>query len=715
MTYLLSKIGLRYLGSTAVFGPCGSRSLCHPRESVFYMAEQSGFRRDVGLFLAVMIGIGAMMGPGIFALPSEVAASAGPLGIIAYLAMGGLTLFTALSYSELGAAIPIAGGGYSFTSRTLPRPVAFLTGWFFWIGNTLACSLYAVIFALTIQHYFIPEASVLAIVLAITVIFTAINLRGQAEALLTIAVMNIVELIVLVGVGVLGAFQVEPANLEPLAPMGWDPLIPTMGLIYISYVGFDLITVAAEEIVEPAKNIPRAILITLGAGIAIYVLLLWVMMGVVNYTELAQTSTPFIFVADHLFGAWGRWAGILATIMASLSAFSVTLGASSRVLFALGRDGHFPSIFSRLHDRYRTPHIALFACAGLVTVFGASGIVRLLASASSLGYLVAIGIVNYAVIALHRHMPNLRRPFKIFLYPVVPVLGMISCWFFVPTLETQSLLLGGVLTLIGGILYLFQPENRAGLRGLPEFVRRIKIKIKAYWRPHMNVLIIGGGNQGTNIADRLLKQDEFRMVFRSSEYQITFIEEDEEQSEKLGQRYNVPIFCGDGTKQEILEQVEPHKMDVAIAATNDDQRNSIIALQAKRLGIGHVIAIARDPAYVSLLEENDIVCISAPYATAAMVENHLDRPGVADLFEIEGGVASLIDTAVPENGRVVGSRIQDIDIPEQCIVAAVIRDDRFVVPRGHTEIQGGDHVVVVGPGEAIQTAHKVFSEAENEE
>lgn len=123
----------------------------------------------------------------------------------------------------------------------------------------------------------------------------------------------------------------------------------------------------------------------------------------------------------------------------------------------------------------------------------------------------------------------------------------------------------------------------------------------------MNVLIIGGGNLGGNIADRLMKQDEFRMVFRSSVYQITFIEKDKERSEQLGERYNVPVFTGDGTKQELLEQVEPRKMDVAIAATNDDERNSIMALQAKRLGVKRVIAIARDPSYISLLEDNGIM------------------------------------------------------------------------------------------------------------
>jgi len=673
------------------------------------MAEQSGFKRDVGLFMAVMIGIGAMMGPGIFALPSEVAGSAGPLGILAYLFMGILTLFTAFSYSELGAAIPIAGGGYSFTSRTLPRPVAFLTGWFFWIGNTLACALYAVIFALTIKVYFFPEVSVIAVVVVTTLVFTASNFVGQAEALKIITVMNIIELIILIGVGVLGAFHVEPANLEPFAPMGLDPLIPTMGLIYISYVGFDLITVAAEEIKDPAKNIPRAIFITLGTGIAIYVLLLWVMMGVVNYTDLAETSTPFIYISDYLFGAWGRWAGILATIMASLSAFSVTLGASSRVLFALGRDGHFPSVFAKLHSKYKTPHVSLFVCATLVAILGASGVVRLLASASSFGYLIAIGIVNYTVIALHQKMPNLRKPFKVILYPAVPIIGIISCWFFVPTLEVQSLVLGIGLTAVGGVLYLLQPQNRAEFSKIPSFIQHLKIKFQAYWRPYMNILLIGGGNLGTNIADRLLKKDEFRMVFRSAEYQITFIEQDDERCEKLEKRYNVPIFQGDGTKQEILAQVEPKKMDVAIAATNNDERNSIIALQAKRLGVKKVIAIARDPDYVPLLEESGIICISAPYATSAMVENYLDRPIMADLFQIEGGVANLIDVEIPENGIVVDKEIQEINIPEQCVVAAIIRDDEFVVPRGKTKVLKNDHVVIVGPGDSIQEVYELFS------
>ena len=121
-----------------------------------------------------------------------------------------------------------------------------------------------------------------------------------------------------------------------------------------------------------------------------------------------------------------------------------------------------------------------------------------------------------------------------------------------------------------------------------------------------------------------------------------------------------------------------------------------------------VIAVARDPDYVALMEDSGIACISAPYATAAMIENYLDRPGVAELFELEG-VASMIDLKIPDSARVVGQQIKDTEIPDQCVVAAVIRGDDFVVPRGTTKFHEGDHVVFVGPSKAVQAAHRIFT------
>lgn len=673
------------------------------------MPEQISFRRNMGLFMAVMIGIGATMGPGIFALPGELAHMIGPLGVLVYLAMGFLTLFTALNYSELSAAIPLAGGGYSFTSRTLNRPVAFFTGWFFWIGNTLACAMYALIFALTLRAYFLPEASIALISLITTIVFTTVNLMGMKEAIIVITVMNLLELAVLVGVAALGFTDIEPRNLEPLAPMGWGPFVPAMALIYISYVGFELISNAAEEIIQPGKNIPLAILITLGVSTAIYVFVVGVMMGTVNYTELADSDIPFIFTAERLFGAWGRWAGIIATIMASLSAFSVTLGASARILYALGRDKHFPFFFSKLHPKFQTPHIALFICALIVIIFSSSGIVKFVASLSDFGYLMGLGIINYAVIPLHKKMPNLRRPFQTMFFPWIPILGVITTWMFVPALEFRSFVLGGLLTLVGSAIYLFNSDNRAEVIKLAEFYRNsLKSFIDKLRRRRMRVLIISGETQGQNIAERLLAKDEYQMMFRSAEHQVTFVEENEALCKELEQRYNVPIYQGDGTKKELLGQVGLDNIDVVIAAFEDDGRNVIAALQARQLKLEKVIAIVQNSEYTQLLEQNNVVVVNAPWATAAMVENILDNPVLAQLFEFGIGAASLLEVSVPENAKINGNIIRDIDIPKGCLIAAIIRDNQFVVPRGNTSIEVDDRVIFIGPASAIKQAFDIF-------
>jgi Trk K+ transport system NAD-binding subunit len=491
--------------------------------------------------------------------------------------------------------------------------------------------------------------------------------------------------------------------------MGLGPFIPAMALIYISYVGFELISNAAEEIIEPTKNIPRAILITLGVSTVIYVFVVGVMMATVNYTELAESDIPFIFTADRLFGPWGRWAGIIATIMASLSAFSVTLGASARILFALGRDKHFPGLFCRIHPRFRTPHISLFFCAIIVIVFSSTGIVKFVASVSDFGYLMGLGIINLAVIPLRKKMPNLRRPFQTWWFPVIPVLGVITTWMFVPALELQSFILGGVLTVVGAVVYLIRPTNRAEVSMLPQLaLSRLKVFLIRLRRERMQVLIISGQRQGQNIANRLLAREKYRVMFRSAEHQITFIEEDERLCEELERRYNCPIYQGDGTRRELLEQVGLENIDVVIAAYEDDGRNVIAALQARQLGLEKVIAIVQEPEYTGILEQNKIVAISAPWATAAMVENLLDRPALAQLFEFGIGAASLLDVTVPEKARVTNQEIRSLEIPQECLIAAIIRNNTFVVPRGNTKIEVGDRVIFIGPADPVKKAHDVF-------
>jgi Trk K+ transport system NAD-binding subunit len=281
---------------------------------------------------------------------------------------------------------------------------------------------------------------------------------------------------------------------------------------------------------------------------------------------------------------------------------------------------------------------------------------------------------------------------------------------FVPALEARSFLLGGILTVLGAAIYLGRPTNRAELAGLPAAWSRMILLLRAKWRRKMKVLIISGGRLGRSIADRLLARDELRMVFRQAEHQITFVEQDEALCQMLEERYAVPIYQGDGTRRDLLEQVGVENVDIAIAASENEERNVIAALQAKRLGIKQVIGIVEQPDYVALLQEQDVVAISAPGATAAMVENYLDRPGVAELFGIGTGIASLVSVQISHAAKVAGKLIKDIDVPLECVVAAVIRGKDFVVPRGKTEIAANDNVILVGPAQAVKKAKDIFLE-----
>jgi Trk K+ transport system NAD-binding subunit len=280
---------------------------------------------------------------------------------------------------------------------------------------------------------------------------------------------------------------------------------------------------------------------------------------------------------------------------------------------------------------------------------------------------------------------------------------------FVPALELRSFVLGGILTLIGSAIYLFRSPNRAEVIKLAKiFANSLKLFIYKLRRMRMRVLIISGEKQGQNIADRLLAKDEYRMMFRSAEHQVTFIEEDETLCKELEQRYNVPIYQGNGTKKELLRQVGIDNIDVVIAAFEDDGRNVIAALQARQLELEKVIAIVQNHEYTQLLEQNNVVVINAPWATAAMVENILDNPVLAQLFEFGIGAASLLEVSVPENAKVNGILIRDIDIPKGCLIAAIIRDNQFVVPRGATSIEVDDRVIFIGPASAIKKAFDIF-------
>ncbi len=415
------------------------------------------FARRLGLIGATNIGLGAMLGGGIYVISGTAAGMIGPALIFAYMATGLLTIFTAINYAELACSIPKQGGGYTFAHDTFGGFPGFLTGWFMFIGNVVACGLYALAVAHTLA-VFVPDATTVTVamiaimIIIITFITNTISIQRVSEVL---GVLNIVQSIVLFSFIAIGMFFIQPQNLDPLVKEGAGiyEFMGTVSFIYISFVGFELITTASEEIKEPARNIPRAIMLTLLIATAVYMTAALVIVGVVPYTQVADSNTPVSDVFGFMLGPGAFYFGLAGMAASNYAALNATFLATARVAYSMGRDRYFPSILDGVNKRFKTPVPALIVSLLLVSLFAASGDITLVASLSDFGYLIGLSIVNASVIILHRKKLGVPGTFKAPYFPVIPVLGVITCLILVPTLHAETLILGAFLSFIGLLTY----------------------------------------------------------------------------------------------------------------------------------------------------------------------------------------------------------------------------------------------------------------------
>jgi amino acid transporter/nucleotide-binding universal stress UspA family protein len=411
------------------------------------------FARSLGLLDATMIGIGAMIGAGIFVLTGIAAGEAGPAALLAFALNGLVTLLTALSYAELASVYPKSGGGYSFIAKAFPGPAGFASGWMLWFCYIIACALYALgfgsYFMEFIRNHFPSianlvfnlvghKASTLVMTTLVSIIFILINMRGTAvtgsvENVVTMA--KIFILIVFIAYGLKRIFQVPgeaAANFTPFMPKGGGGVVIAMGLTFIAFEGYDLIATVAEEIKRPEKTVPRATLISLAVTVFLYLMILLVCIGAIrpesgkswqflgHYQETAiaraaENFMPLFGVALIIFG------GLLSTI----SALNATILASSRVAFSMSRDKMLPMSLSAIHTKRRTPHIAIAITGAIVIVMAILFPIHVIGSAASVMFLLTFTLVNLSLIALRRKFPELKGGFRVPLYPTTPIAAII--------------------------------------------------------------------------------------------------------------------------------------------------------------------------------------------------------------------------------------------------------------------------------------------------
>ena len=402
--------------------------------------------REMKLLDVTMIGVGAMIGAGIFVLIGIAAGVAGPALIIAFALNGFVALLTAMSYAELGSCYHDAGGGYLWVKEGLPKWNGFLSGWMSWFAHAVACSLYALGFGAYFEHVlkefgvmlphwgFLSPQKLLAV--GIAIIFAYVNFRGASETgkignMVTMAKIVILAIFIGFGLEFMSRRGDWSEAFVPFMPNGWGGVFQAMGLTFIAFQGFEVISQCSEEVKNPKKNIPRAVFLSLLIVVPIYLLIAVTSLGSVRpeggmtpWDFLAtQKETALVGVAQMFFTGGGVLL-LIGGIISTMSALNATVYSSSRVAFAMGRDRNFPTFFSKVHARKFTPHFAIFFSFVIVVLMCLSLQIEDVASAADIMFLLLFLQVNITLIRLRKKRSDLDRGFFTPLFPYLTIAGI---------------------------------------------------------------------------------------------------------------------------------------------------------------------------------------------------------------------------------------------------------------------------------------------------
>ncbi|WP_132060898.1 amino acid permease [Halorussus amylolyticus] len=394
--------------------------------------------RDLGFLEAYTIGLGTMIGAGIFVLPSIASQQAGPASMISFFAGGIVSLLAALSLSELATGMPKAGGSYYYVNRALGPFFGSIVGWGMWAGLTFASAFYMIGFG----QYLLPglgqyigflagwgQIGITVAALVMAALLTGVNYYGVKEtgSLQNVIVLTLVGLIVaFLGLGILSGPTIGEFN-----PNGWPAVAATIGTVYVTFIGFEVIATSAEEIKNPSRNLPLAMIASVVTPTLMYVGVMFVSTGTLSIDLLAASEVPVADVATEFMGSLGALAMIVGAVLATVSSANASILSAARVNFAMGRDRILVNWLNEVHERFRTPYRAITATGVITLVLIAIGVgIGTLAEVASFMYLVTYALVHVTVVVLRRANPEAYEPaFQIpsALYPVVPIVGMLAC------------------------------------------------------------------------------------------------------------------------------------------------------------------------------------------------------------------------------------------------------------------------------------------------
>lgn len=442
-------------------------------------SEGGGLRRSLGPFQLTMIGIGATIGTGIFFLLGSAVPEAGPAVIVSFALAAVAAALTALCYAELASAVPVSGSSYSYAYATLGEFAAWAVGWCLLLEYAVSGAAIAVSWGQYLNDltrrtfgFQLPEAisappgaggyvNLPGVVLVL--LCCLLLVRGAKESALVNTGMVLVKLGVLALFVLVGATGFDSGNLQPFAPMGMAGISTAAATVFFAFIGLDAVSTAGEEVRDPRRTLPLAIVGALVVVTTVYILVAVVGVGAQPWTAFEGQQAGLSAILGDITGA--GWPAVVLSVGAVLSLVSVTLVVlygQSRILYTMGRDGMLPSAFRRVSPRSGTPAHATLVTGGFVALLAAVFPLDLLADLTSMGTLAAFAVVSLGVMILRRTAPDLDRGFRVPGYPVVPVLSILACGYLIYELPTDTyLLFGGWLTLALAVYLLYSRGNSA--------------------------------------------------------------------------------------------------------------------------------------------------------------------------------------------------------------------------------------------------------------
>lgn len=473
------------------------------------------FHRNVGLFGAVTLGVGSLMGAGLYVLVGIAAAEAGPGLWIAYAVCGLLTFLTAAMYSELSKAMPISGGGYLYAYSRLGSFWGFLVGWHLAVGSIFACALYAYGFGSYLTAFVplktVPLLFIRAAGIGLVLILTAAALRGGKGGTHLQTVFTWGNLIVVFALILMGLIGFDTDHFSPMLPNGLSGVGGAVSLIYISFFGYQLVANTSEEIKNPEKTVPKAMFLSLCIAGVFYLLTAVVAVGAVPWNELAASNAPLALVAERAVGKPGIFLIGLGALLASVAALNGTLVSQARQIFAMGRDRIVPEFLGTVSQKAGVPAAALVAGASVTIVVLIFADVTFVAKAANFSLLFSMLPLSFALSSLQKERIASGETISLWKRSI-PFAALVAAVGLLLTLDMQALTFGGTIIGISCIVF-FTYSYSAEKRGRAGFSIHLSDDVPSGFRFGGEKILVPMANPKTqahllNLAESLaLAQD----------------------------------------------------------------------------------------------------------------------------------------------------------------------------------------------------------------